>query len=248
MKKNKIVINTLVFLKEIQEGTSQSELLEKVHNMGLENIEIRREMLKKIDKETEQIRDQAKKLNMRVFYSVPETLFANNQVRLEELEGICKEAYRMNAQQVKLAIGDIKTLEQDELKKIQYLEETYKVKITVENDQTEENGKAEKINWFLSEVRKAGKDLYFTFDIGNWIFQKEDPLENAKLLGPFVGYIHLKNLDDENNTVSLDKGKIDWRTILKQLPKEAYIGLEYPCFDTNILMKDIEEILSSSME
>lgn len=243
MEKKQIVINTLVFLKDLKNGVPQSKLMDWVKSLGIEIIEIRREFFKNISIETKNIGELSRKLNMNVFYSVPEPLYRNNHLRLKKIEEICNEAYRMNAKQIKFTIGDITTFNKDDFNRIRYFEDTYNLKITVENDQTKENGNVEKILWFLNEVRNSNYELGFTFDIGNWVFQNEDPLENAKLLHPFIKYIHLKDLDESKNTVPLGEGKIDWKAILGTLPKNVSLGLEYPCASIEQVENEIDKLL-----
>jgi sugar phosphate isomerase/epimerase len=106
-----------------------------------------------------------------------------------------------------------------------------KIKLTVENDQTEENGRSEKMKSFLETAKELDIKISCTFDVGNWLWQKEDPTENAYKLKPYVTYIHLKDayVDGKPQAAFLDKGIIPWRNILGIFDKSVPVAIEYPC-------------------
>ncbi|OCA85935.1 hypothetical protein A8F94_13890 [Bacillus sp. FJAT-27225] len=241
MKKDQIVINTLVYLEDLKAGVPQSDMLEWVHELGLKTIEVRREFIKD-RQELQDIQNNSKLYGMNVFYSVPDVLYKNHQLNYEMLEMYCKEVYDMNGQAIKLTIGDYGQITEEDLKAITSLAEQYNVMFTVENDQTETNGKSKKIVEFLTEVKRLGGPITFTFDIGNWLFQGEEPVENAKLLRSFVTYIHLKDIDREKNTTLLNDGLVDWKKIMEILPKDLPVALEYPISTKEVLVSEIHKL------
>ena len=81
MNKGKLVINTLVFLDELNSGVSQSKLLDKVSEMGIKSIEVRREFIKDFDTELVKIKDKSQRNDITLFYSVPECLFEDDKLR-----------------------------------------------------------------------------------------------------------------------------------------------------------------------
>lgn len=230
MKKENLVVNTLVFLEQLKQGVSQVKLLDPLYELGVMKVEIRREFIKDFDRELSDIREKAKQYNMEVFYSVPELLYMNGELLYSEVENYFKEAKAMNSQRVKLCIGDYIKVKKEDVTKINHLCEEHNILLTIENDQTESNGRSNKIKQFLEDGSAFGSKILATFDIGNWLWQKEDPMENAKLLKQYVAYIHLKDVKGgENPRVTLlDEGGIDWRTVLSELP-EVPLALEYPC-------------------
>lgn len=242
MKKDQIVINTLVYLEDLQAGVPQSEMLDWVHELGLKNIEVRREFIKD-RQELLDIKNKAEQYGMNIFYSVPDVLYENNQLKSETLEMYCKEAYDMNGHAIKLNIGEYDQVSEANLKTITGLTEQYNLKITVENDQTESNGRSQKIFQFLTEVKQQGGPITFTFDIGNWLFQGEDPVENAELLQSFVTYIHIKDIDQEKNTRLLNDGLVDWKKIIGILPKYIPAAIEYPIPTKEILVSEIHKLV-----
>ncbi|WP_059173245.1 sugar phosphate isomerase/epimerase [Bacillus sp. FJAT-27445] len=242
MKKDQIVINTLVYLEDLKAGVPQSEMLDWVQELGLKNIEVRREFIKD-HKELQDIKNKSEQYGINVFYSIPDVLYENQQLKEETLEMYYKEAYDMNCHSIKLTIGDYGQVSEADLKAITRLTEQYNVKLTVENDQTESNGRSQKIIDFLTEVKQLGGPITFTFDIGNWLFQGEDPVENAKLLQPFVTYIHIKDIDQEKNTRLLNDGLVDWKKILEILPKDLPAAIEYPISTKDVLVSEIDKLV-----
>lgn len=230
MKKEDLVINTLVYLEQLEEGTLQEVFLEQLNNIGISNIEIRREFIQDFTKELLSIREKASKYNMNIYYSIPELLYKDGNLLEENLKRYLSEAKTMGAKQIKLCIGDYQKVERNHILIINQLCEEYNIVLTVENDQTEDNGKSEKIYNFLKESRSIGGKILATFDIGNWVWQQEKPMNNAKLLNTFVTYIHLKDVKGGSNpkTTLLDQGEIDWRGVLKELPRVP-VALEYSC-------------------
>ena len=242
MNKNQLVVNTLVFLNDLKNGINQSIIMDTINELGIKNIEVRREFIKDFDKELETIREKSKLYNMNIYYSVPEWMYKENKLLVDDIEKYLKEAKKMNCHQVKLNIGQYDEVTVEDIEILNKFSKKYKVKLTVENDQTSLNGKSEFINKFLVQVKKLGGDITFTFDIGNWVFQEEDPLKNADLLKAFVTYIHLKDMDKERNNVLLNEGVIDWKKVIDKLPKDLPIALEYPCNTKQILQLEINKI------
>lgn len=244
MDKEKLVVNTLVFLNDLTRGTPQSIIIDEVNKLGIRNVEVRREFIKDINKEILDIKEKANKYNMDLFYSVPECLFKGNKLRKKEIEGYFNEAYKMNCHNVKMNIGEIDELLAEDVKAIDYLCNKYDIKLTVENDQTKENGRSEKIYNFLKKDRELGGNISFTFDVGNWIFQSEDPSKNSELLKDFVTYVHLKNVDDNRKNTLLDEGILNLEKILYNLPKNLPMALEYPCTSIEEIHLEIKKALN----
>ncbi|MGG7143098.1 sugar phosphate isomerase/epimerase family protein [Clostridium nigeriense] len=243
MEKEKLVINTLVFIDDLKSGVPQSNIIDKVNKLGIKSIEVRREFIKDFNKEIIDIKEKANIYNINLFYSVPECLFRADKLRRKEIEGYFNEAYNMNCHNVKMNIGEVNELSVEDVKEIDELCKKYEIKLTVENDQTCENGKSEKIYNFLKRDRDLGGNISFTFDVANWIFQDEDPIKNSELLKDFVSYIHLKNADDNRKNTLLDTGILNLEKILNNLPKNLPMALEYPCTSIEEVKLEIEKAL-----
>jgi len=231
MEKDLFVISTLVFADLIKDGMKQSDILEIIHDMGITNVEIRREFIKDFDKELATIRKKAEKLQMGIYYAVPERLYANRELQFKKIETYFKEAYLLGCSRVKMIVGPYGTVKPIDVIKMNELCEKYFIRLTVENDQTREDGRVEKLKRFVEEYRQEGGKISVTFDIGNWVWQGEDPAENASKIKNFVSYVQLKDVKGKINpkTVLLNEGDIDWKNIFPLLPRNLPVALEYSC-------------------
>lgn len=243
MERDELVVNTLAFLEDLKLGIPQSSMMDILHELGIKNVEIRREFIKDFNNELINIKEKSKTYGMKVFYSVPEWVYKQDKLRVEDIETYFKEAYQMNCYNIKLNIVEVKEVSKEDVENINELCEKYQMKMTVENDQTIENGGVNKIYNFLCQVKQLKGNISFTFDVGNWIFQDEDPLKNAELLKSFVTYIHLKDIGNNRSNALLNEGLLDWKNILSVLPQKLPIVLEYPCGTKEQLALEINKIL-----
>lgn len=246
MQKSNIVINTLVFLEDLNNGVKQSKLLKDIHGLGINKVEVRREFIKDFDTELQEIRVISEKFEMEIYYSVPRYLYVGGELNIDEIEQSFSEAAKMNCRNVKLNIGDYNHISSENVCEINSLCDKYWVVLTVENDQTKENGQVIKIKEFLTAAQTFGMKVSCTFDIGNWLWQKEDPKENTYKLKPYVTYIHLKDvyMNDKPKAELLDQGVIPWRSILEIFDKNIPVAIEYPCFPDTlaVLKKEISKL------
>lgn len=230
MRKEDIVINLLVYVDAFQKGMKQSEMMHALHDAGYRRIEVRREFMSDIAIETKEIGNLSKMYNLDLFYSVPELLYDKRCLNETKLVQYFKEAMEMNCHHVKVVIGDYGDVQKQDMDIINRLCSEYAIQLTVENDQTRENGDVCKIFEFLKDCKKEGGDIGLTFDIGNWLWVREQPEESAIVLKDFVRYIHIKDVDNTEvpSAVFLNEGCIPLKKILHILPKDVPMALEYP--------------------
>lgn len=230
MKKEQLAVNTLVFLEDLRHAVRQDQLLDTIHSLGINTVEIRREFITDFQMESSLIREKSMQYAMTLFYSVSGVLYTNGKPDFDTLETYLKEAVQIGATQLKLCIGDYINVVPSDVALVNRLCSIYQIRLTIENDQTNENGHMKKIKQFLDEYTALGGQIFCTYDIGNWLWQNEDPYENAESLKKYVAYIHLKDVKGGNElrTVYLDDGDIDWRNILRILPPVP-IAFEYSC-------------------
>ncbi len=247
MEKELLVINTLVFLNQLKEGVPQCEMLDVIHQLGVNKAEVRREYIKNFDLELIDIKKKASDLDMELFYSVPELLYKNGVLQYKNAETYFKEAFTMGCSNVKMIIGGFTSITAEDVVRVNKLCDQYQINLTVENDQTEENGKVLKIKTFVEMFKQLGGEITVTFDIGNWVWQNQDPMECAKQLKEHVTYIHLKDVLGKENPVAalLNEGDVAWKSILEILPKDIPIALEYPCgaYAAKQLVKELDKLL-----
>ena len=231
MNKHLLVINTLVFLDQMKQGIKQCCFFKDITDLGIKNIEVRREFIKDFDKEPEEIKKAAEKYQVTLFYSVPDSLYESGTLQRDKIKGYFKEAVRMGCCNIKMTIGDYRSVCKEDVSFLNGLCDTCHIHLTVENDQTKENGTLYKIKTFVTAYKGAGGKIGITFDIGNWLWQGEDPLANAISLKDDVTYIHLKDAEKGSppRTVLLGEGDIDYQRVLKNLREDIPLALEYPC-------------------
>lgn len=250
MEKSIIVINTLVFLDELNNGVKQSKLLKDIHSLGINKAEVRREFIKDFEAELQEIRDISEELKMELYYSVPRYLYVGGKLNIDEIEQCFREAFKMNCRNVKLNIGEFCNMSAENVCDINSLCDKYFIKLTIENDQTKENGQVQKIKEFLQTAETLGMKVSCTFDIGNWLWQNEDPMENAYMLKSYVTYIHLKDayIKDKPSAALLDEGIIPWRSILGMFSNKIPVAIEYPCCPDTLarLKKEINKLKEES--
>ncbi|MDR0267920.1 TIM barrel protein [Paenibacillus sp.] len=225
MRNERLVLNSLVFANEVENGVLQEDLLWQSADLGFTNVEIRREYFKDLTKEIPVIQKVAKRLNLGLFYSVPDEVYMDGTLN-PKLNQYLDEAKKMGVKHIKWNIGNFTgELYAAQLRKL--LEQG--VAISIENDQTQTSGTISAIKTFMEAVKKEGIDIGYVYDLGNWRFVGEDEQQAAEILKEYVRYIHVKDVLEKPVllAVGLDRGVIDWRKALAVLPKSP-IAIEYP--------------------
>lgn len=236
MDSNKIVLNTLVFDTEHNNGLAQPDMLQKVADFGIKTVEVRREYFKDISAETAAVKEINAKLGLKVFYSVPEKIFTDSGDLNPELSAYFAEAKVMGVSAVKMNIGNFTGFTDATLAGLSQVLNSG-IQLNVENDQTSQNGSSKNIINFLEAAQAKNLDIKFVFDLGNWRFVNENEQAVAKTISQYVRYIHVKNVTQANGktaVVALDKGLIDWQSTLKDLPTTVPVALEYPATSAEI--------------
>ncbi|UBM23980.1 sugar phosphate isomerase/epimerase [Pseudomonas sp. p1(2021b)] len=110
----------------------------------------------------------------------------------------------------------------------------------VENDQTAQGGRLEPMLRFFQ--RAAALDLApgMTFDIGNWYWQDESPVQAAQALGRWVRYVHCKAVTrrDDGRLVAVPPQASDlvfWRRLMTHFVSGVPRAIEYPLVDDDLL-------------
>lgn len=242
-----LIINTLVFAKEVQAGTKQIDLVERIKKLGADGIEIRREYFKDPDVEIPALADAIRKAGLLCNYSVPDTIFDDSGHFNTNLNHYYIEARKLGAQKIKFSTGNFYAYEGDLRKDLATIPYLANIQTTIENDQTPIGGSPDTVYDFLTAVRKAGfNSIFSTFDLGNLAFTGFDPNWSAKKLAPFVAYIHLKNpmltLEGKmQNTESLDRGMFNWRAVLHYLPKDVQCAFEFEIHSDDAIKTEMKK-------
>lgn len=224
-----IGINTLVYMDALRDGTPQSELLARIASHGITLAEVRREYITG-DGEIDAIAQAARNNHLTLFYSVPEPLGVDGAAN-PRLTEFLDEAEHMGAVNVKFNQGDIAEASPETIRSINEAAAAHKVTLSVENDQTPENGPLVGTANTLTHIAEAGGHIGYTFDLGNWRWLDEDPQTAFDRLLEHITIFHLKNVGSTENgpaTTMLQNGGIDWQPMLHRLPAAVPVLLEFP--------------------
>lgn len=224
------VLNTIAFKKDLDNGVSQSRLVEKVKQLGFDAIEIRNEFLNGSKNERLAIAKEAQKLGLEVFYSVNDVLVTGDHLNNKALDYVT-EMRELNSSHLKLNIGSLSDISKEELLKGLAAILDGQFEIAVENNQTLADSSLAITKKFFEIIQDAGiKDVHYCFDIANWIWLDTDVDQAADDLKQFTTYLHLKNAvrdQGELKTVPLEDGDLNWRALIKKFPFAHDFGLEY---------------------
>lgn len=241
-----LIINTLVYEDEIDRGKKQIELVDRIANLGADGIEIRREYFKDPKKEIVELADKIRADNLLCNYSVPDTVFDAQGKFNAALANYYKEAEELGAQKIKFNIGNYYAYNGDLAKNFENIPLS-RFQTTIENDQTPIGGSPDTVYDFLTDCRNSGlNSIGVTFDMGNLAWAGFDPIWAAKKLAPYVAYIHLKNpmLNSKGiyaNTQSLDKGMLNWKTLLAYLPQDVECAFEFAMSNDETIRGEIKK-------
>lgn len=227
----KVVMTMKALESMIVEGRLQHELFDTVKDHGLTAVEIRRELFQDVDEEIQKINQVNKGYNFDIYYSIPAYIFKDGTVDAEAVENYFKEAASLHALYLKLSIGDFNPSESTFPSMLDGLSNKYGIRLTIENDQTRFSGTIEAAKTYFERCGELGYAAKATFDVGNWIFVGQDPVEASVEIGRYVDYVHLKDISPSGRgllTVEPDDGVVKWRVVMGNMPKGVPVGLEYP--------------------
>lgn len=226
-----IGINTLVYMTELQSGTPQSAILPTIAGHGVTLAEVRREYIAD-DAEFDAIAAAAREHGLDLFYSVPESITIDGAAH-PGFVGFLDEAKRMGVKNVKFNQGDVKDVDAAVIAGLDAEAAAHGVSLTIENDQTPENGTFACTAASLAHIKEVGGRIGYTFDLGNWFWRGENADEAFTQLRESITVFHLKNVNgaaarEELSTTMLENGVIDWKSMLPQLDPDVPVFLEFP--------------------
>ncbi|MDH2068914.1 sugar phosphate isomerase/epimerase [Pantoea sp. GD03673] len=229
MKPDIIVVTAAYGHAQIAALGGQRALLPIIQQAGADGVEIRRELLDDAAlADLPALAGAIAEHQLQASYSVPDTLFCDGGEINPRITHYVEEARQLNAQRLKLALGDFPGVLPGETLQAQLSDLPFQ--LTVENDQTEQGRLAPSVAFFTA-VREAGLPISMTFDMGNWCWTGENADEAAQQLAAQVGYVHVKAAvphHDSFRAIALDEADDHWRTLLQQLPARAPRGIEFP--------------------
>lgn len=229
MNRQAIILNTIVFQEQLEQGLGQADLLEFVQALGLKRLEIRSEFLRDGQEELRDIRRRADELGLALFYSANVDFLQGDRVN-PDLAKYCQEAEQLGAPFLKVNIGDAGAISREVLEKW-WTSFSPKMDIRLENNQDPLAARLTNCQRVMKLIHEADLPLSFIFDTANWVFVGDSPVEAAELLASVTTYLHCKNVKQEGETLqasSFFDGELDLVSLIKAFPNLEYLALEYP--------------------
>ena len=119
------------------------------------------------------------------------------------------------------------------------------IELVIENDQTREAGTLAVMKDFFTLANARDVFLGMTFDMGNWHWTGECPLQAAAALAAQVRYVHCKGVQRQPQrwvAVPLAESSAPWRAVLRALPATMPWAIEYPLAGDDLLTVTRQEI------
>lgn len=202
------------------------------HAAGADGVEVRAELLTDPDAELPALAQAVRELSLHVVYSSPAGLWATDgALDLAALDAALRAAGQLGATRLKMSIGAFGPESASTLAALGQRLRTAEVELLIENDQTGSAGTLAALQDFFSAAGASGLFLGMTFDIGNWHWAGECPLQAATALAPQVRYVHCKGVQRQPQrwvAVPLAESSAPWRAVLAALPADVPWAIEYP--------------------
>ncbi|PKH23640.1 xylose isomerase [Enterobacterales bacterium CwR94] len=229
MKREIIVVTAAYGQQQVNALGGQSALIPIIAAAGADGIEIRRELFcQPSPLPLDSLRQQIAQAGLHCWYSVPEALFDAQGALNAQLDQLIAEAEQLNAVGLKFSLGHYRP-GSDCHALVNRLQRT-SVKLVVENDQTA-CGRLQAMAAWCHHQGEQPLTSALTFDMGNWLWVGDDPLQAAAQLAHQVHYIHVKAAIPHQQhwrAVPLDEADNLWRDTLQHLPAHVPCGIEFP--------------------
>jgi sugar phosphate isomerase/epimerase len=197
---------------------------------GADGVEVRGELLAGGASELAEIASAS--AGLQCVYSSPEGLWdAQGRLDAGALERALVAARDLGAPRLKMSIGGYSRESAASLPALQASLQAAGTELLIENDQTPAAGTLTALERFDADLRDQRLALGMTFDMGNWHWQGECPLQAARTLAPRVRYVHCKGVQREPRrwiAVPLAESSAPWRAILRAMPRGVPWAIEYP--------------------
>ena len=211
---------------------------------GADGIEVRGELLVDADAELPALAEVAARLQR--VYSSPEGLWSDSGVFARDaLERGLRAATMLGAPRLKMSIGGWSPASASSLPALHARLVDTPIELVIENDQTATAGTVRALSRFFDAVQAQGLALGMTFDIGNWHWTGECPLQAASALSPLVRYVHGKGVQRQPKrwvAVPLVDSAAPWRGVLRALPHGLPWAIEYPLAGDDLLAVTRHEV------
>lgn len=230
--KNVIVpLNAFDRFEVLKKG--QASFIRLIAESGAFGIEIRRELLSEQDPPLDSMRKEMESYQLFTVYSAPIELWkADYGLNEKELNEIFQEGRALGAKWIKVSLGHFQQGQSNLMELNTFLNQHQGIQLLVENDQTLHGGNVNQLTAFFESASEQDTPVKMTFDAGNWYYSGQNVDEALSKLSPYVQYLHLKQVENENGefiTVPLQKdGSHSWEKVMNSFSSEINKALEFP--------------------
>ncbi|QRX84163.1 sugar phosphate isomerase/epimerase [Glaciimonas sp. PAMC28666] len=237
----KIVIVASSYGADVVIKQGHSALVPLVAAAGADALEVRRELMHDpLSYSIEALQALSRLLDdqhLSAVYSAPEPLFLEDgALNLVALSALLREAEALGAWSLKLQLGHYAG--SCDVHALRAALASSNVALVVENGQLPTGGCIVEFSDFFAICRAENLPVGMTFDIGNWVWAGQDPLQAAQQLAPYVQYIHLKGVAGVGARRFAAAPNAEtlayWHSCLAILPASVPRGIEYPLPEAGI--------------
>lgn len=239
-----ILISLSAFGADDVRRLGQRRFAELAAEAGADGFEVRGELLNDPAAELPALASLAEARGLLRVFSSPEGLWRmDGALDLPALERALEHTALLGAPKLKMSIGGYAGAQG--LPLLARRLDEMRVELLIENDQTECAGTLPALQRFFADVQAAGLNLPMTFDMGNWHWLGECPLEAARGCAPRVRYVHCKGVQRQPHrwvAVPPAESAAPWRTVLRALPRGLPWAIEYPLVGDDLLALTLEQL------
>ncbi|MBV7507860.1 hypothetical protein KW850_21760 [Bacillus sp. sid0103] len=226
-----VPINAFDRFEVLKKG--QTSFIRLIAESGAFGIEVRRELLSEQDLPLNNIKQEIENHQLFTVYSAPIELWKeDHHLNEKKLKEIFQEGKELGAKWIKVSLGHYQSGQSDLIELNTFLKQHQGMQLFVENDQTLYGGNINQLTSFFESASEQDTPVKMTFDAGNWYYTGQDVDVAVSKLAPYVQYLHLKQVEDDNGefiTVPLIKdGSRSWEKVMKSFPAEMMKALEFP--------------------
>ncbi len=213
---------------------------------GADGVEVRGELLLEPATELPALAQAVREAGLDSVYSSPDGLWREDgALDRAALDHAIEAASVLGAPRLKMSIGAFGAKSAPTLPGLAERLAAARVELLIENDQTAAAGTLPALQRFFTLAAGSGLHLKMTFDMGNWHWAGECPLQAAATLAAQVGYVHCKGVQRQPQrwvAVPLADSGAPWRAVLRALPADVPWAIEYPLAGDDLLARTRAEI------
>jgi sugar phosphate isomerase/epimerase len=230
--RNDILISLSAFGAAEVRRHGQAWFARLAHEAGADGVEVRGELLTDPATELPAIAAVARERSLALVYSSPDGLWsADGAFDAAALERALQAAALLGAPHLKMSIGAYRRQSASTLALLNDALKGRGAALLIENDQTASAGSLAALQAFFADAARHGLAPGMTFDMGNWHWAGECPLQAAQACAARVAYVHCKGVQRQPQrwvAVPLAESAAPWRAVLRALPPDVPWAIEYP--------------------